>query len=233
MFLYRHKACPVHLYPNIRTERARQGIRRFSEATHVLIPVYNTFLAGVETGVYRITELAPDACFSSETRRSLNAVELGSEELGYRTSGWSEGQEELLLLIRLARGEMLELGLTRSRADGFSSLSGARLKTLLPGVQRLPATHVARVRTENQNFSKVPVLDQLLGEFGSGAPTERERQLARRALKGHSGESVALSLGASLSTVKSHRQNLYAELGISTQQELFNPFLNSISQFLE
>ena len=29
LLLYRHKACPVHLYPNIRTERARQGIRRF------------------------------------------------------------------------------------------------------------------------------------------------------------------------------------------------------------
>lgn len=233
LFLYRPKSRPVHLFSTIRTERARRAIDRFLETTYVLNPVYNAFLVGVESGVHRITDLAPDAYFSSEVHTNLNAVVIEDEELGYRTPGWPEGQEELLALVRLAHGEMLELSLTRSRSVGFSDACADRLRALLPVVERLLALHMAKVRTEVPGIGQVPVLDQLIGAFGKGALTNREQEVAQLVLKGHSSEAIALSLGVSLPTVKTHRQNLYAKLGISTQQELFNLFLKSIPQITD
>jgi DNA-binding CsgD family transcriptional regulator len=47
-------------------------------------------------------------------------------------------------------------------------------------------------------------------------------------LKGHSSESIARNLGISITTVKTHRQNLYARLGLATQQELFSLFIRSL-----
>ena len=49
-------------------------------------------------------------------------------------------------------------------------------------------------------------------------------------LKGHSSESISRNLGISIATVKTHRQNLYAKLGLSTQQELFSLFLASLQE---
>lgn len=231
LFLYRPKAGPVNLFSNIRTDRAKRGIKRFVEATYVLNPVYNAFLGGVTSGVHRITHLAPDAYRSSEVYRSLNARILQDEELGYRTPGWPEGQEELSLLFWSSHGEMLELSLSRPRSDGFSEPCEERLQAIFPLVERLLLIHLTKIKaTTDQDFAKVPALDQLLRDFGAGKLTKRERQVAQLVLKGHSGEAIALSLGVSLPTVKSHRRNLYSKLNISTQQELFSLFLRLIPQ---
>ena len=40
--------------------------------------------------------------------------------------------------------------------------------------------------------------------------------------------SVALQLGIAPTTVKTHRKNLYAKLGIATQFELFSRFLDTL-----
>ena len=54
------------------------------------------------------------------------------------------------------------------------------------------------------------------------------RPLAQLLLRGHSTVSVALQLGISPTTVKTHRKNLYAKLGIATQFELFSRFLDTL-----
>ncbi|MDA7965464.1 LuxR C-terminal-related transcriptional regulator [Ruegeria sp.] len=231
LFVYRPKQRPKHVYSTVRSQRAQQGVQRFIEATYILNPVYNAYLAGVETGVQRITDLAPDAYFSSEIYKNLNAFELENEELGYRTPGWPEGQMELVFTIRLPHGEMVELSLTRSREEGFSDDCLRMGAALLPMLDKLIAWHWSKVRVAAGTIERVPVLDQLIQDFGRGTLTERERQVAQLVLKGHSGEAIALLLGVSLATVKSHRQNLYSKLNISTQQELFNLFLMSIPQF--
>lgn len=230
LFLYRPKSRPAHLFSTVRTVRARQAVQRYVEVTYVLNPVYNAYLAGMETGVYRITELSPNAHFPSEVHRGLSAVILDEEELGYRTPGWPKGQEELIVAIRLAQGEMLELSLARPRSDGFTDMCESRLRALLPILQRLLAMHLARVRTADADFDKVPLLASLLRDFGEGALSARERQVAQLVLKGQSGEAIALSLGISLATVKTHRKKLYAKLGIANQQERFSLFLSSIPQ---
>ena len=70
--------------------------------------------------------------------------------------------------------------------------------------------------------------DDAFQAFGSKLLSPRERQLAQLLLRGHSTVSVALQLGISPTTVKTHRKNLYAKLGIATQFELFSRFLDSL-----
>src|SRR5690606_29109275 len=73
-------------------------------------------------------------------------------------------------------------------------------------------------------------LDLLLGDFGKSRLSPRECEVAHMILKGHSSESSSRNLGISIATVKTHRQNLYAKLGLSTQQELFSLFLASLQE---
>lgn len=231
LFVYRPKQHAIYVYSTVRSQRAQQGVQRFIDATYILNPVYNAYLSGVETGVHRITDLAPDAYFSSEVYKNLNAFELDEEELGYRTPGWPEGQTEMVYTIRLPHNEMVELSLTRAHDAGFSDTCLEVGEALLPMLDKLMSWHWSKVRVSGETIEQVPVLDQLIQDFGRGTLTERERQVAQLVLKGHSGEAIALLLGVSLATVKSHRQNLYSKLDISTQQELFNLFLMSIPQF--
>jgi DNA-binding CsgD family transcriptional regulator len=48
-------------------------------------------------------------------------------------------------------------------------------------------------------------------------------------LQGASGQDIADTLAISVTTVKTHRKNLYAKLGISTQTELFSLALNALA----
>jgi DNA-binding CsgD family transcriptional regulator len=58
--------------------------------------------------------------------------------------------------------------------------------------------------------------------------TPREIQVVAQVLEGHSSESISKRLGISVGTVRIHRRNIYAKLGISSQQELFSIFFQEI-----
>ena len=61
--------------------------------------------------------------------------------------------------------------------------------------------------------------------FGQSVLTSREAEVVQMILKGHSSLSISHALTIALPTVKTHRRNAYAKLGISTQQQLFRLFL--------
>ena len=64
-----------------------------------------------------------------------------------------------------------------------------------------------------------------LEDFAKDILSSREAEIVQLVLKGHSGPSIGLTLGIALPTVKTHRKNAYAKLGINTQQQLLNAFL--------
>ncbi|MEI2806601.1 MAG: LuxR C-terminal-related transcriptional regulator [Albidovulum sp.] len=66
--------------------------------------------------------------------------------------------------------------------------------------------------------------------FGAGQLTEREREVAEYTLKGHSAEALGRVLGISPGTVRIHRRNIYAKLGISSQGELFARFIATLAR---
>jgi DNA-binding CsgD family transcriptional regulator len=67
-----------------------------------------------------------------------------------------------------------------------------------------------------------------LARFGADALTEREREVIHLLLHGHNSESVAQRLGISWHTVRRHRKNAYAKLGVTSQGELFYLLLKTL-----
>ena len=65
--------------------------------------------------------------------------------------------------------------------------------------------------------------------FGRDVLTPRECEVVKLVLRGYSTKSISQSLGISPGTVKVHRENIYAKLDVSTQAELFNLFIRSVS----
>ena len=52
-------------------------------------------------------------------------------------------------------------------------------------------------------------------------------------LRGHSSNSIGRQFQITTGTVKIHRKNIYAKLGISSQSELFSHFISFLSGIVE
>ncbi|MFK0206434.1 helix-turn-helix transcriptional regulator [Agrobacterium sp. NPDC090283] len=57
--------------------------------------------------------------------------------------------------------------------------------------------------------------------------SDRQKMITDLILGGRSTEQIAETLGISAGTVKTHKKNIYARLGVSSKGELFNHFLRS------
>ena len=159
---------------------------------------------------------------------------MASEEIGYVTENWPAGMEELVLAIDLPDGRLGEVSLARAIArGGFDDHAIDIIRgqiALIGSVFRLNWR-----KSLAQTPAPLPVasVEDMLDRFGRKRLSPREREVAQLILKGHSSQSIGSRLGISETTVKTHRQNLYAKLGIGSQFELFSQFLNSLSNMDE
>lgn len=64
--------------------------------------------------------------------------------------------------------------------------------------------------------------------FGSSRLSEREAEIVRLILKGHSSKAIARMLGNSPETVKVHRKRVYTKLGLGSAGELFSLFMAAV-----
>ena len=227
--VYRRVGEPSYVFDTFSGPRAKQAVQLYVAGTYLLNPVYNAYLTGLAPGIYMIRDLAPDAYFDSDLYRNLDIRRHEDEELGYRTHGWPEGMEEAVIAIGLPGGELAEISLSRIRSEGgFDDASITRLKQahpLVSAIFRRLWAHLSR----DEARPPPRAIDHLFEDFGRGQLSPREREVAMLILKGHSSESIGYHLGISTATVKTHRQKLYAKLGLSSQQELFSTFLRGLN----
>ena len=223
-------AKPVLLYDTFRDKTARLGLANYLENTYVLNPVYAAHRNGLPQGVYRIGELAPDAYLSSEHYRAFKIKRMASEEIGYVTENWPAGMEELVLAIDLPEDRLGEVSLARAVSrGGFDDRAIAVLRSQIALIGSVFRLYWRQSLAQTPAPSPVASVEDMLDRFGRRRLSPREREVAQLILKGHSGQSIGARLGISETTVKTHRQNLYAKLGIGSQFELFSEFLKSLS----
>ena len=228
-YVYRGRAKPFHIGDTFSRAKAGKGPINYVNNTYVLNPVYNAYLRGLESGVYRIRDLAPDAYFESGHYKSLKATASASEEIGYITDDWPKGMEEVLIAMALPDGEMGEISLLRPvRRGGFGAGDLETLEAIRPTLAAAFARYWARVRGGGTHATPDTAIDDAFSRFGGEVLSPREREVAQLVLRGHSTHSVGAHLGISVTTVKTHRKHLYAKLGISSQFELFSKFLDSL-----
>ncbi len=227
--VYSGRSRPVHVCDTFSDEKAKRGLANYVKNTYVLNPFYAAYRRGLSGGVYRIRDLAPDAYFESEHRKSLAVSLAATEELGYVTNDWPQGMEEINVVVELPGRELAEISLMRPvQKGGFCDADLRALGDIAPLIAAVYRRYWASARSRIAHQSTDSAIEDAFDRFGGDILSPREREVAQLILRGHSGISIGTHLGISTTTVKTHRKNLYAKLGIATHFELFSLFLKGL-----
>lgn len=221
IFGYSGTARPIDLHDDFPIAKRKIFVTDYQAGPYLLDPFYLAALKGVEPGLYRLRDLAPDRFYQGEYYRSYYAQTGLAEEIAY----FVDLPEQTTLVLSLMRKER-----------SFSQREVKTLEEVFPFVASV-------VRRQWKNLCRqfgqggeaaggqVPKPDLVgtLGNFGADVLTAREREIAAFTLKGHSADSTGQILGISAGTVRIHRRNIYAKLRVNSQGELFSRFLRTLS----
>ncbi|WP_170346204.1 helix-turn-helix transcriptional regulator [Ruegeria atlantica] len=210
---------PVELFDNLDDQYCDATIKPYLDFAYLLDPFYNLFQQGFGDGVMALNDCAPDDFLASEYYQTF-----------YSGTGLFD---ETGLFIRFDQDACLVLSLG-SREEGFQLSPQARLalEELLPCIVALCRRHWPRLDPETViGHGRIGQhLNKSFERFATSVLSEREAEIVRLILKGHSSKSIARELGNSPETVKVHRKRIHAKLGIASQGELFSLFLEALSR---
>jgi DNA-binding CsgD family transcriptional regulator len=225
IFLYQTDAAPVNLANRPCDCKYKRGLDNFLKFTYVINPVFRAFQGNAASGVYLISDFVAD-----DFKRVIDAAEIDifvedSETIGYRTPGWPKNMAECIVLIRLLNGMALDFSFLVPRGSRHAAACTVQLERLFPVLDRVVCRQFDIDPASFDSAPRRPGQEDRFQDFGSEVLTDREMQVVQLILVGHSSTSIGLQLGVSISTVKSHRRNIYGKLDISSQAELFSLFL--------
>lgn len=220
VFAYRGEERPVDLFDNFGPERRDIFVADYQAGPYLLDPFYHASRDRVPGGLYRMRELAPDRFYQSEYYRSYYARTGLAEEIGF----FLAPSETVTVVISLMRA---------GHHSAFSQRDMRRLKTVAPVVVAASARNWRSLGDGRpMGEAALPSGMELAAVFdavGQRRLTPRECEVGALVLRGHSSEAIARQLKIAPGTVKIHRKNIYAKLGIASQAELFSLFLSSLA----
>lgn len=219
MFSYRGTARPLDLFDDFPRKKRAVFVTDYQAGPYMLDPFYLAATKPVAPGLYRMRDLAPDRFYQGEYFRSYYVQTGLAEEIGF--------------FIDVGRGAVVVVSLMRAE-KAFSAKEFAAIHGAFPIVEAACARHWAGV-ADRFKAKGGPDADPSDGQiersfqrFGEGQLTPREREVVEYTLKGYSAEAIRQILGISSGTVRIHRRNIYAKLGISSQGELFARFIDTL-----
>lgn len=227
-FAYRGQERPICPYDTFTPEQRIVFVTDYLEGPYLLDPFYQVYVDRMESGLYRLREIAPDRFYHSEYFRSY-----------YRRTGLAE---EIGFMVSLRHDMMLVISLMRAGTSApFSDRDMNKLRRMEPIVHASAARHwrnlgYLRSSEAEEETARPPLNLQVTSafeNFGEGVLTRREREVVRMVLRGHSSNSIGRLFQITTGTVKIHRKNIYAKLGISSQSELFSHFISYLSGIVE
>lgn len=206
-FAYRGAEPPVDLYNAPPPHLAATIVDAYLARAYVLDPFFAAVQQGTDQTLLVMQDIAPDRFSQSEYYKQHYSKAEIRDEVGY--------------VLRLKDQRIGVLSLTRKTGQSrFSRAELLALRHTAPLVCALGEHHW------NSLTPHAPTADRASPILASQAQlTQRETEIVRFILRGHSTESIGLHLKISLETVKVHRKNLYKKLRISTQAELFSLFI--------
>lgn len=219
MFSYRGAARPLDLFDDFPRKKRAVFVTDYQAGPYMLDPFYLAATKPVAPGLYRMRDLAPDRFYQGEYFRSYYVQTGLAEEIGF--------------FVDAGRGAVVVVSLMRAQKV-FSTREFAAIKSAWPIVEAACARHWADVadRFKAKGGSDAEAADgqieRSFQRFGEGQLTPREREVVEYTLKGYSAEAIRQILGISSGTVRIHRRNIYAKLGISSQGELFARFIDNL-----
>ena len=223
VFAYYQSEKPVCLFHNFSTEKRIVFVDDYLKGPYLLDPFFKACSRQIDTGLYRLRDIAPDRFYQSEYYRSY-----------YVRTGLSE---EICYTLYLLNCVAVVVSLMRSEESSrFSAREFRLLEGVVPIVASLAQRHWHAVpekfdieSVHNEPRDNRSLNESTVSALFSQRITPRETQVVAQVLEGHSSDSIAKNLGISVGTVRIHRRNIYAKLRISSQQELFSIFFKKIT----
>lgn len=209
---------PLPLYSDLSDEQDRRIVVPYVGSAYLLDPFYDLFKQNIGDRVVGLNECAPDDFRSSDYYRMFYADTDLNDEMGVFVSA---GPDASILISLGVRDDRLDL----------SVRSKSILEALIGVIANLCRQHWPRFTPNSQAGSgrRDNHLEKAFEMFATSVLSNRESEIVRLILKGHSSKSMARVLGNSPETVKVHRKRIYAKMGITSQGELFSIFLRSLS----
>ncbi|KIH81699.1 helix-turn-helix transcriptional regulator [Pseudomonas batumici] len=185
---------------------------------YLLDPFYIASREQQRTGLYRLTEVAPEHFELTEYYQRYFRLNVVADEIQFNCQ--LDGDRTLCL----------SLGSTTP----FSGEQIALLSLIQPWVlallrQRLPheaQETVTPPATAGQGDWRTQ-LEASVQQLKGAQLTARELDVGRLMLSGCSSKEIARKLEISIETVKVHKKHMYSKLGIKSQSELFSIFLQA------
>jgi DNA-binding CsgD family transcriptional regulator len=219
VFVYPSVGKPVLAYDGFRGWAAPEVLERYLEGAYLLDCVYSACKHRVAAGLHRLSDIAPDAFFEGEYYNSPEVHPCISAQAGSLA-------EEIVYIVPLKTGATAAYSLMRGHGGRpFAETEMADLRRGEAVVRALLAKQFADL---GEDSTAVAALEDRFDQLGGGVLSQRERAIVALILQGHSSRSVGLRLGIAEGTVKIHRKNIHAKLGISSQAELFALFLTHV-----
>lgn len=222
-FAYYQSEKPLCVFHTFSTEKRVIFVDDYLKGPYLLDPFFKACSRQIDTGLYRLRDIAPDRFYQSEYYRSY-----------YVRTGLSE---EICFTFYLLHGVAFVISLMRSgESSRFSSREFKLLKSVAAIIISLAQRHWHDVPEKfnagtmvDQSHRERSLIEQTVSTLFSQRITPRETQVVAQILEGHSSDSIAKNLAISVGTVRIHRRNIYAKLQISSQQELFSMFFKKIT----
>ncbi|WP_248797140.1 helix-turn-helix transcriptional regulator [Pseudomonas sp. MWU13-2105] len=185
---------------------------------YLLDPFYIASREQQRTGLYRLTEVAPEHFELTEYYQRYFRLNVVADEIQFNCQ--LDGDRTLCL----------SLGSTTA----FGAEQIALLSLIQPWVlallrQRLPH-EVRETLAQPGNAGQGDWRTQLeasVQQLKGAQLTARELDVGRLMLSGCSSKEIARKLEISIETVKVHKKHMYSKLGIKSQSELFSIFLQA------
>jgi DNA-binding CsgD family transcriptional regulator len=210
VFFHRRTAAPAVVFDNFAAVEARLGIENYIHYTHKINPMLSRASGA---GVCRARDFALDPRGPGSDGVDSYVELTSQEELGFRTVGWPQRQEEICLYCEACTG-LVELGFYRTRGRSAAPTNKIRtLKALSVPIAAAFERHEALVAYDRR------MVREAQSEVDTLSP--REREICDLLLLGCSSAAIALRLGLSRHTVKDHRKRIFHKLRVGSLAELF------------
>jgi DNA-binding CsgD family transcriptional regulator len=223
MSAYHRNGKATHLFDDVPASKEKQTLAPYYQGAYLLDPFFTLTKKKAPSGVYKLFDIAPDEFYETEYYKNYYSNIHLTDEFSIVVNV----SEELVVVISLG---------FRCNAQGMEGKAG-QLKTVAPLLVELTRKHwLKEEQRRKQSESIKEGSEEIYGQslensfirFGKSHLTEREAQVMRLILQGHSSKAIALILDISPDTVKVHRKRCYFKLQVTSQAELFSLFINAL-----
>lgn len=223
VFAYYQSERPFCLFHTFPLDRRIIHVDNYLKGPYLLDPFFKACGRQIDSGLYRLRDVAPDRFYQSEYYRSY-----------YGETGLAE---EICYAFYLPHGVSFVISLMRSgERSRYTAREFKLLESVAPVITSLAQRHwhgvpeMFDVKTaESEHYEERTFIENTVSSLFGKRITPRETQVVAQVLEGHSSDSIAKDLGITVGTVRIHRRNIYAKLQISSQQELFAIFFKKIT----